>query len=159
MLNGLLILLTVLSQYSVKSRDLSLAHQCNDTNNTSQLVTHLVLSGCATMANLPNSVEVLVMTKSNLAELEVEDISVLTRLRVLDLSSNKIVRIPSRIFRSNRRLRRLNLARNLISFLTRQSFLGKRRFISILIFSICIFQVFITWNILTFLTMTSPLHG
>ena len=122
MLSGhLLTFLTVLPQYSVKSRDLSLAHQCNDTNNTSQLVTHLVLSGCAT---LPNSVEVLVMTKSNLAELEVEDISMLTRLRVLDLGSNKIVRIPSKIFRSNRRLRRLNLARNLISFLTRQSFLG-----------------------------------
>ena len=64
------------------------------------------------------------MTKSNLAELEVEDISVLTRLRVLDLGSNKIVRIPSKIFKSNRRLRRLSLARNLISFLTRQSFLG-----------------------------------
>ena len=82
------------------------------------------MSGCATLANLPSSVEVLVMTKNNLAELEVEDISVLTRLRVLDLGSNKIVRIPSRIFRSNRRLRRLNLSRNLISFLTRQSFLG-----------------------------------
>ena len=125
MLRGLLLtLLTVLSQYSVTSRDLSLSHQCNVTSNTSQSVTHLVLSGCATLANLPSSVEVLVMTKSNLAELEVEDISVLTRLRVLDLVNNKIVRIPSRIFRSNRRLRRLNLARNLISFLTRQSFLG-----------------------------------
>ena len=120
----LLTLLTVLSQYSVTSRDLSLAHQCNVTSNTSQPVTHLALSGCVTLANLPSSVEVLVMTKSNLAELEVEDISVLTRLRVLDLGNNKIVRIPSRIFRSNRRLRRLNLARNLISFLTRQSFLG-----------------------------------
>ena len=120
----LLTLLTVLSQYSVTSRDLSLSHQCNVTSNTSQPVTHLALSGCATLANLPSSVEVLVMSKSNLAELEVEDISVLTRLRVLDLGNNKIVRIPSRIFRSNRRLRRLNLARNLISFLTRQSFLG-----------------------------------
>ena len=127
MLKGcLVILLTVLSQYSVTSRDHSLPRQCNVASNTSQSVTHLVLSGCATLANLPSSVEVVVMTKSNLAELEVEDISVLTRLRVLDLGNNKIVRIPSRIFRSNRRLRRLNLSRNLISFLTRQSFLGKR---------------------------------
>ena len=120
----LLTLLTVLPQYSVTSRDLSLVHQCNVTSNTSQPVTHLVLSGCTTMANLPSSVEVLVMIKSNLAELEVEDISVLTRLRVLGLGSTKIVRIPIRIFRSNRRLRRLNLARNLITFLTRQNFLG-----------------------------------
>ena len=125
MLTGeLLTLLTVLLQYSMTSGDLS--HQCIVTSNTSQPVTHLVLSGCATLANLPSSVEEVVMTRSDLAELEVEDISVLTRLRVLDLSSNKIVRIPSRIFRSNRRLRRLNLSRNLISFLTRQSFLGKR---------------------------------
>ena len=124
MLTGeLLTLLTVLLQYSVTSGDLS--HQCSVTSNTSQPVTHLVLSGCATLANLPSSVEEVVMTRSDLAELEVEDISVLTRLRVLDLSSNKIVRIPSRVFRSNRRLRRLNLSRNLISFLTRQSFLGK----------------------------------
>ena len=112
----LLILLTVLSQYSLTSGNLSLTHQCNVTSNASEPVTHLTLSG---------------WTKSDLAELEVEDISVLTRLRVLDLGSNKIVRIPSKIFRSNRRLRRLSLARNLISFLTRQSFLGKRRFISI----------------------------
>ena len=117
----LLTVVTVLSQHSVTSRN-----QCIVTSNTSQPVTHLVLSGCATLANLPSSVEEVVMTRSDLAELEVEDISVLTRLRVLDLSSNKIVRIPSRIFRSNRRLRRLNLSRNLISFLTRQSFLGKR---------------------------------
>ena len=115
----LLTVVTVLSQHSVTSRN-----QCIVTSNTSQPVTHLVLSGCATLANLPSSVEEVVMTRSDLAELEVEDISVLTRLRVLDLSSNKIVRIPSRIFRSNRRLRRLNLSRNLISFLTRQSFLG-----------------------------------
>ena len=120
----LLTLLTVLSQYSVTSRDLSLAHQCNVASDTSHPVTHLALSDCASLANLPSSVEVLVMTKSNLAELEVEDISLLSRLRVLDLGNNKIVRIPSRIFRSNRRLRRLNLSRNLISFLTRQSFLG-----------------------------------
>merc|ERR1719312_2276837 len=91
-----------------------------------KLISSLVLSGCATLANLPSSLEEVVMTRSDLAELEVEDISVLTRLRVLDLSSNKIVRIPSRIFRNNRKLRRLNLSRNLISFLTRQSFLGKR---------------------------------
>ena len=122
----LLTLVTILSHYAVTSIDLSLPPHCNVANNTSQPVTHLSLSGCATLANIPGSVEVLVLTRSDLAELQVEDISVLTRLRVLDLSSNKIVRIPSRVFRSNRRIRRLNLARNLISFVTRQSFLGKR---------------------------------
>ena len=55
-----------------------------------------------------------------------EVLSTLIKLRVLSLYSNKLVRIPSRVFRSNRLLRRLNLARNIISFVTRQSFVGMR---------------------------------
>ena len=55
-----------------------------------------------------------------------EVLSTLSKLRVLSLESNKLVRIPSRVFRSNKRLRRLNLARNIISFVTRQSFVGRR---------------------------------
>ena len=55
-----------------------------------------------------------------------EVLSTLSKLRVLSLESNKLVRIPSRVFRSNRRLRRLNLSKNIISFVTRQSFVGRR---------------------------------
>ena len=65
------------------------------------------------------------LTNNHIAELQMEDLSALTKLRVLDLARNKLVRIPSRVFRDNRRLRRLCLARNSISFITRQSFLGK----------------------------------
>ena len=86
----LLTLVTILSHYAVISIDLSLPPHCKVASNPSQPVTHLSLSGCATLANIPGSVEVQVLTRSDLAELQVEDISVLTRLRVLDLSSNKI---------------------------------------------------------------------
>ena len=65
------------------------------------------------------------LTNNHIAEIQLEDLSGLSKLRVLDLGSNKLVRIPSRVFRSNRRLRRLYLARNVISFITRQSFMGK----------------------------------
>jgi Leucine-rich repeat (LRR) protein len=65
------------------------------------------------------------LTNNHIAELQLESFSGLSKLRVLDLGSNKVVRIPSGVFRSNRRLRRLYLARNVISFITRQSFLGK----------------------------------
>ena len=65
------------------------------------------------------------LTNNHIAELQMEDLSALTKLRVLDLARNKLVRIPSRVFTNNRRLRRLCLARNSISFITRQSFLGR----------------------------------
>ena len=72
-----------------------------------QHVHQLVLEDCA-LENIP------------------EVLSTLSKLRVLSLVSNKLVRIPNRVFRSNRRLSRLNLAKNMISFVTRQSFVGRR---------------------------------
>ena len=65
------------------------------------------------------------LTNNHIAELQMEDLSALTKLRFLDLARNKLVRILSRVFANNRRLRRLCLARNSISFITRQSFLGR----------------------------------
>jgi Leucine-rich repeat (LRR) protein len=65
------------------------------------------------------------LTNNRIAELQMEDFQALTKLRVLDLARNKLVRIPSRVFTNSRRLSRLCLARNIISFITRQSFLGR----------------------------------
>ena len=86
-----------------------------------------------------------------------EVLSTLSKLGLLDLGSNKLVRIPSRVFKSNRSLRRLNMARNMISFVTRQSFVGRRlwgRLLTLTFYSFLCCQVCITWSILTCLTMT-----
>ena len=64
------------------------------------------------------------LSNNHIAELQLESLSGLSKLTVLDLSSNKLVRIPSRVFRSNRRLRRLNLSNNVISSINRHSFNG-----------------------------------
>ena len=81
------------------------------------------LESCAALQSLR-------LTNNLIAELQIEDFQALTKLRVLDLARNKLVRIPSRVFTNNRRLSRLCLARNIISFITRQSFLGKILFMS-----------------------------
>jgi Leucine-rich repeat (LRR) protein len=76
------------------------------------------LESCQTLQSLR-------LTNNHISELQMEDFQALTKLRVLDLARNKLVRIPSRVFTNNRRLSRLCLARNAISFITRQSFLGR----------------------------------
>ena len=85
------------------------------------------------------------LTNNHIAEIQLEDLSGLSKLRVLDLGSNKLVRIPSRVFRSNRRLRRLYLARNVISFITRQSFMGKL-FIKSFRLSFCLQSAFSSFS-------------
>ena len=84
------------------------------------------------------------LTNNHIAELQLESFSGLSKLRVLDLGSNKLVRIPSGVFRSNRRLRRLYLARNVISFITRQSFLGR-----IHLYLYCLSSYFTVFIVLT----------
>ena len=92
-------------------------------------VTHLEILDTSLMKVMrlesSQTLQSLRLTNNHIAELQMEDLSALTKLRVLDLARNKLVRIPSRIFANNRKLRRLCLARNSISFVTRQSFLGK----------------------------------
>ena len=42
----------------------------------------------------------------------------------LDLSNNRLVKIPTGLFRATRRLTTLHLHNNIISFINRQSFIG-----------------------------------
>ena len=104
--------------------------QCTSVISLSILSTSLA---CVMRLESGAALQSLRLTNNHIAELQMEDFQALTKLRVLDLARNKLVRIPSRVFTNNRRLSRLCLARNIISFITRQSFLGRIIHISFVI--------------------------
>ena len=110
--------------------------QCPDEDYSGVLA---YLSQCTSVSNLEildtslrqvthmesgQTLQSLRLSNNHIAELQLESLSGLSKLTVLDLSSNKLVRIPSRVFKSNRRLRRLNLSNNVISNINRHSFIG-----------------------------------
>ena len=120
----------------VKSIRFSSEKQDIEGSNLSKLLSYIVRCTSISMIEISSNlvsvpkfhssgVVTLNLSSNNIQEMESNSWTGLVNIRILDLSDNKFVRIPSGAFKVNRKLKSLLINRNTVSFITRQSFLGK----------------------------------